>query len=358
MEIKNKQLHLAILSLKKPFKHGSKTRDHNETLFIELTDSQGNKGYGESLPREYVTGENADAVYKNLAHYLKKLPNKFNSLEEISNFLNDLESKSSRNMASLCGLDMALLDLYSKSKNQSVSQILMAEKNYRNNSEPKITSGPLGLNTPAWKKELYCLMGIRDIKLKITPDTNPKRINRIGSGYLKPNTFRLDGNCSLNKSQLISLLKNVDVKIDYIEQAFPTDKESKAYGIKTLADESLVSLEDAKNINFDAASIRIGKNGGILRTLDIIRQWEERSKPYMFGSLIGETSLLSAAQLHIASITNPFLIEGCYSTRLLSTDPTDIHPNVRFRGKVKFDYSKPGLGVNLDLSHKNIRNLD
>lgn len=358
MKIKQAALYIAKLPLKKPFKHGAYERTYNETIFLKLSD--GNFiGYGESLPREYVTDENPEKVVENLRKYISKIPKEFKNLEEIADFLNQCEPEDSRNMASLCGLDMALLDLYGKSKNKSISEILCYEAGYEKTKEPRVTSGPLGLNTPSWKKDFYCLAGINDIKLKITPNTNPEKIYRLRNGFIKPKTFRLDGNCSLTPNELAGLLINARSKIDYIEQPFPVDVENPEWkGVKFLADESLVSIEDAKTINFDAASIRIGKNGGILRTLEIIKKWEKRGKPYMLGSLVGETSLLSAALLHTASVTNPFLIEGCYSTRLLKSDPTDIHPSVTYKGKVEFDYSTPGLGINLYLFDKGIKKIE
>lgn len=356
MEIKQVNLYIAKLPLKKPFKHGSFERTHNDTIFVKLK-SENCVSYGESLSREYVTGETPEQVVDNLKRYVSKIPENFDSLKEIASFLEGCESKKSRNMASLCGLDMALLDLYGKDKRKSISKILCDELGYKIKQEPIVTSGPIGLTTPNWKKNFYCAAGIKDIKLKITQDTDPKRIYKFRNKFIRPRTLRLDGNCSLNPDQLASLLIRAKTDIDYIEQPFPVGIEKQWKGVKFLADESIVSVEDAQIINFDAASIRVGKNGGILRTLDIIKEWEKRGKEYMMGSLVGETSLLSSALLHISSVTNPFLNEGCYSTRLLTTDPTDVHPSITYKGKVKFDYSKPGLGANLCLFERYVEEI-
>ncbi len=358
MEITKASLYKAKLGLKKSFEHGSFKRNYNETIFLELKNNKGMSGFGECLSRKYVTGENPKKIIENLKKYISNMPKKFNSVDEIAEFLYICEGHDSKNMASLCGIDMALLDLYGKSKDKSVSRILCEERGYERKRIPRITSGTLGLNSPEWKKIFYCLGGIKDIKLKITPNTNPKKIKRIGKGIIHPRTFRLDGNCSLNHDELAELLINGRVKVDYIEQPFPVNIENPKWNeIKFLADESLINLNDAKKINFDAANIRIGKNGGILRTLEIIKEWEKRNKKYMLGSLVGETSLLSASLLHIAFITNPFLNEGCYSTRLLKKEPTNIHLSVGYKGEVKFDYSKSGLGVDLCLFDKRLRKM-
>jgi len=358
MEIKQASLYVAKLDLKKPFKHGSYERTQNTTIFLQLQD-EWCTGHGESLPREYVTEETPEQVVNNLKKYVSKLSSKeFKSLEDISIFLNECEPLESRNMASLCGLDMALLDLYGKKNKKSISEVLCDELGYKVNQEPRVTSGPMGLNTPEWKKNFYCAAGIKDIKLKISPYTDPEKIYRFRNKFIRPRSLRLDGNCSLTPDQLASLLIRARSKIDYIEQPFPVGREKQWKGIKFLADESLVSVEDAKKINgFDAASIRVGKNGGILRTLNIIKEWGKRGKEYMIGSLVGETSLLSSAALHVSRITSPFLNECCYSTRLLESDPTDVHPSVTYKGKVKFDYSKLGLGANLYLFDEDVEKI-
>ncbi len=358
MQIKKASLYKAKLHLKKSFKHGSFERHHNDTIFLELKGEK-HTGFGECLPREYVTGETPEQVAENLKTYVLNLPKEFRNLEEIANFLKECETEDSKDMASLCGLDMALLDLYGKSKGKSLSGVLCYELKYRRTKRPKVTSGPMGLNTAGWKKNFYCSAGILDIKLKITANTDPKKIHKFRNRFIKPRTFRLDGNCSLTHDELASLLIRAKSDINYIEQPFPTNVKNPQWeGVKFLADESLVSLENAKTIDFDAASIRVGKNGGILRTLDIIDIWEKRDKEYMIGSLVGETSLLSSALLHIASITHPFLNEGCYSTRLLKQDPTDIHPSTGYMGRVKFDYTTPGLGINLYLFDRDIEKVE
>ena len=349
MKIKQFNIYLATLTLKKPFKHGSFERNFNKTIFLKLVDENGNKGYGESLPRNYVTGESLGWVVNNLKRYSRNIPDKFNGFGDLIDFLDNCENENSRNMSALCGLDMALIDLYGKNTNQSLSEMLESEGYRLRTQNPRISSGPLGLGASNLKKSLYCLLGFNDIKLKIDSDTNPDKINEIWLKGIKPKTLRLDGNCSLTPKRLQEILEDVKVPIDYIEQAFKVGVSGKIPGFKSMADESLVSIEDAKTIDFDAASVRIGKNGGIVRSLRIIKELENRGIDYMIGSLVGETSLLSAGLLHLARITNPFLVEGCYSTRLLKKDPVNKSIKLGYKGDVKFNYSKPGLGVELDL---------
>ncbi len=356
MKISGFEITQRTIGLKHKFKHASQTRESNDFVFFSV-ESKKHRGYGEALPRAYVTGETPESVADNLRKYANKFPSSLESLAEINDFLYSCESDESRNMASLCALDLALLDLYGKTKGKSVSVLLEEERGLKR-KDIRITSGPIGLEASAVKRDLYILYGLKDIKLKVDPETSAETINRMGRGrlflgleFLRPRTLRLDGNCSFSSEDFNNLFDNeenpIEAKISYFEQPFPRNYN---YHIRReMADESLISLRDARTIEFGSANIRVGKNGGILRTFDIINCWEKRNKEYMIGSLVGETSLLSTALMHVASHSSPLVIEGCYSTRMLKEDPCDKHVSLRFRGRVKFNYEAKGLGVNLVL---------
>jgi L-Ala-D/L-Glu epimerase len=351
MKIQEASIYILELRLKKKFRHGSYERNSNKTAFLELSNGTF-KGYGEALPRDYVTGENIETVIECVKRYISEIPQEIESIAQINDFLYDCEPEGSKNMASLCCLDLALLDIYSKSKQKNVSDTIEEELGYlREDKKIKVTSYPMDLDSKIWKKTLGIIAGLPDVKLKIDPDTSAQRINQIGSGLIRPRSLRLDGNCSLEPKGLEEILKKVKVPINSIEQPFKPGVEAEIKGYKIMADESLVSLEDAKKIEFDYANIRIGKNGGILRSLDIIGRWTDRGKGYMLGSLVGETSILSSALLHIANLTNPLLIEGCYSSRALEIDPVKKPIKIKAGGNIGFNYSKPGLGMELDLQN-------
>ena len=54
-------LHVHI-PLKKPIKHASHTRTSTENLVVRCVLADGTEGYGEGVPREYVTGETIDSA--------------------------------------------------------------------------------------------------------------------------------------------------------------------------------------------------------------------------------------------------------------------------------------------------------
>ncbi len=51
------------IRLKKPIRHASHTRSETDSIVVKCTLDVGNVGWGEGLPREYVTGETIDTVH-------------------------------------------------------------------------------------------------------------------------------------------------------------------------------------------------------------------------------------------------------------------------------------------------------
>src|SRR6266702_3581347 len=54
------------IHLRKTIRHASFTRDENESLVVCCRLDDGTTGWGEGLPREYVTGETIDTVFAQL----------------------------------------------------------------------------------------------------------------------------------------------------------------------------------------------------------------------------------------------------------------------------------------------------
>src|SRR5258708_34404095 len=54
------------IPLKKTIRHASFTRDENDSLVVGCRLEDGTTGWGEGLPREYVTGETIDTVFAQL----------------------------------------------------------------------------------------------------------------------------------------------------------------------------------------------------------------------------------------------------------------------------------------------------
>jgi len=93
-----------------------------------------------------------------------------------------------------------------------------------------------------------------------------------------------------------------------------------------LADESLVSLADAEKLIREAGpkvwlNIRLSKNGGLWPAASIAELAREAGAPFIVGCMVGESSILSAAQRLLLWRTGPpRFLEGNYGRFLLRDD--------------------------------------
>src|SRR5438270_13009823 len=51
-----------LIPLRKPIRHASHTRTETDNLIVRCLLEDGTAGYGEGVPREYVTGETIDSA--------------------------------------------------------------------------------------------------------------------------------------------------------------------------------------------------------------------------------------------------------------------------------------------------------
>ena len=64
--IRKLDLHRVEVPLKKAIKHASHARTVSENLVVRVELETGHAGYGEGVPRSYVTGETIDSTFQTL----------------------------------------------------------------------------------------------------------------------------------------------------------------------------------------------------------------------------------------------------------------------------------------------------
>ena len=123
-------------------------------------------------------------------------------------------------------------------------------------------------------------------------------------------------------------------------------------GIPVIADESLVTLEDATKLiqeqACDVFNIRVSKCGGILASKAIAELGLSMGMKVQIGAQVGETSLLSAAGRHLAAhLSRVEYSEGSFGTYLLSEDITPQPVMFGYQGLGDLVLGD-GLGVQVD----------
>lgn len=340
------------IPFKAPFYHALKKRDLSESIFVKVTLDDGVTGFGESLPREYVTGNTQDSVFNILSAYSRPLIGaELGGQEPGVNFVKDISGIEAE---ARCALEIALLDCLGRSCSKPMYRLLGDPIN-RKFSYSMVISGE-----SVFKAALVSMFarvnGYRFIKVKVgvSHDEDRVRMVRNLSGAAD---IRVDANGAWDAARALEEIRMLrKYGISSIEQPTPKGDNNAMQEVAdfcpepVIADESLCTVEDALTLTqtraCDIFNVRLSKCGGIFRSLNIIKIAEDSGMGYQIGCQVGESGILSSAARHAASVVkNVVFMEGSYAKYLLKEDiiEEDLTPK---RG-VGYTLEKPGLGVNV-----------
>ena len=370
MKISQCRLRILEIPFVVEFKHSTHTRSDVQTILVELELESGEIGYGEALPREYVTGESISSVKTSLLNKVfpavkgqsfKDNNAVFDFLDSFENFIPDLESNE---LCVKAAFELALLDAIGKAQNISVLDLLGQPK-----KESIEYSGIVSAETPAVVEHIlkqYQALGITAVKMKVGGDLAIDIQNIKAARVLLGDdaSIRIDANEAWNLEQAIQNLPEfMEYNVVSVEQPMPA-KNKQDYP-KLLAfldgrmhislDESLCKYTDAQwmagNKGGTVFNLRISKNGGLTNCLKLHALAKSNGIHCQLGAQVGETSLLTSAGLILAALTGDGIYnEGAFGIRLLASDITDTPLQFSKNGLLNIDKirSLPGLGVEVN----------
>ena len=340
----------ADIPFKFSFKHSTKKRNSSESIFIKILLDNGVAGYGESLPRSYVTGNTQDSVFNNLKNYLPVLIGKeLKGHIEGVGFIKGLEGIEGE---ARCAVEIALLDCLGRVCNKPLHEILGGAIN-KTFVYSGIISGESLLKT-AILALYFGSQGYKFIKIKVGSDNDISRVS-ILRNLLKDADIRIDANGAWNAQKALKAIKSLRAfSISCIEQPTPKGDLNAMQEVAdfspepVMADESLCTKEDALRLAqttaCDMFNIRLSKCGGIFRSLEIARIAEDYGLSYQIGCHVGESGILSAAGRHLASIVKKSkYLEGSYSRLLLEKDI--IEEDLTPKRSIGYTLDRAGLGI-------------
>jgi muconate cycloisomerase len=306
------------------FKHSLKKRATSESIFVKVTLEDKTAGFGEALPRAYVTGRTQDSVFQDLVGYAPRLIGQnIKDTHEGILFLKDLRDIDGE---ARCALEIALIDSAGKFFKQSLAQLLGGALATRF-SYSAVFSGEsllkMALMSAQAKRHKF-----KFIKVKVGLKNDVSRL-RLCRFILKDADLRVDANGAWNKNEALMMIEEFrPFNISCIEQPTPkNDIKSLAEIARVcpepiIADESLCTPDDARTLACakacDIFNVRLSKCGGIFKSLEIIKIAKEYGLGYQIGCHVGESGILSAAGRHLAAVANNAkYLEGSYSRIIL-----------------------------------------
>jgi muconate cycloisomerase len=325
--------------------------------------SDGVEGFGEGVPRSYVTGESAESAFGILREDLNRSISgrNFTSFEDVKEYLchRRVSPPYRKNLSAFCALELALLDLSSKYWEHPLVSLLELQWN-----RPPPYSAVIPILPPDGLETFLRLLKkneMKSIKVKVGKRVNPEVFEQIlavmGAGEVN---LRVDANGAWTEKEALKNIEQMEsAGVSAVEQ--PVAKEN-FRGLKLvtahaksviIADESVCSVEDAgKLVDMGAChafNIRVSKCGGLLGSLAVAAIARRGGLRCQIGCQVGETGILSAAGRHIAGWINDILyLEGSFGNWVLREDI--IEEDIRFgRGGQAFPLTGNGLGVQVSL---------
>ncbi|MBI5118871.1 hypothetical protein HZA56_20575 [Candidatus Poribacteria bacterium] len=361
MQITRIEIFTIGIPFKRKYVHAEARRDAAENIVVQIHSDTGETGIGETIPREYLTGETPGLVVEAICGTFgpQLVGVRLDSFEGTLGFLSEMvEMAHERALeAAFCAVDLALIDLAGKHFRRPASDAIgevSRKKIYY--TGPISGEGPLSTAKTALKLKLACFS---QVKVKVGVGSDTVRLALVRGIMGSKVDIRVDANCAWRPEQAVENISRMKRwRISSIEQPVPgKDFEGMRFvrrrcGIPVMADESICSLSDAQLLAemgaCDIFNVRLAKCGGITGSLRILEIARRNSLKYQLGCLVGETSILAAAGRAFAfAVPELMHVEGSYNRFLLSADIATPHLGFGPNG-VATPLEGFGLGVTID----------
>ena len=352
MKIKNIEVGIIEVPLRKPFKTALRTVESVRDIVVRVTTDTGHVGYGEAAPTAVITGDTLGSIRCAIEDYIKPqiIGLEVSNIEEI---MSRIDRSLVRNTSAKAAVDIAVYDLFGQLKSSPLYKLLGGYTN------KIITDLTISVNSPAEMAEDSIdaiKRGYRTLKIKVGNDSkiDMDRIKAIRNAVGYDVELRLDANQGWEPKEAIMLLREMEDKgfdIELVEQPVKAhDLEGLKYvtdnvNIPILADESVFSALDAAKIiqtkSADLVNIKLMKTGGIYNALKICALAEIYEVECMIGCML-ESKLSVSAAVHLAaskSIITKIDLDG---PGLCSEDPIEGGPI--FNESIISLNETPGLG--------------
>jgi L-alanine-DL-glutamate epimerase-like enolase superfamily enzyme len=365
------------LPFKVAFKHAAAARTTSESLFLRARLDDGTEGWGESLPRAYVSGEAREQAFALLRDTI--LPalagRSFRSLPEAMSFLEKCDGKAppewvsseTPQTAAWCSVDLALLDAFGRASGeparpgagvQAPSDAALGRYRYSG-----VASAGQGWSAAV---SLLKLRAFRfpHVKLKLEQDEALRAARTARRLLGRRVDLRVDANMAWDVEQALEVIGQLQaVGIRSFEQPIASGDlaglarlvaESPA---QIMVDEGLTDRDSLQRFIAQractAANVRISKCGGLVGAYARCREALDAGLVLQVGCQVGESSLLSAAHLTLLSALAPLtpgvqFAEGCFGRHLLREDPASPLVQFRYGGRPPRRPPGAGLGVRVD----------
>jgi L-Ala-D/L-Glu epimerase len=360
------------LPFKVAFRHAAAARRSSESVFLRVGLDSGVEGWGECLPRAYVSGESREEAFALLRDTILPalLGRAFESLAEVVSFLEKCDGKAPAEWvrpgvpqsSAWCCVDLALLDAFGRAGGESVR---LGAAGGAAATRPRYSGVVSADHGWPYVKSLLKTraFGFRHVKLKLGPAGAVQAASTARRILGRRVDLRVDANMAWDPEQALEVIGQLrTVGISSFEQPIAAGdlpglarlvRESSA-GI--VVDEGLTDRGSLEGLithrACTGANVRISKCGGLVGARQRCLEALDAGLMLQVGCQVGESSLLSAAHVTLLSALAPLVpgvryAEGCFGRHLLREDP--VSPVVQFRYGGRPPQRPPGAGLGVQV---------
>ncbi len=366
------------IGLRKPIRHASHARSETDSIVVRCRLADGTTGWGEGLPREYVTGETIDSAWSLLKEtdLAGQLGGEIGGLREaiprlqlfrLPKQADDVRECFGNSVR--CAIELSVLDAVCRADGVPLSAvtermpetIAIRERRERVRYSAAFTAmSRFSQISRAIKLRLF---GLHQAKVKTGVEgvDDAALLRRLRWLLGREFDLRIDANEAWSCQNLTAKLEPLlPSGITSVEQPVPHEQVDGLaslrgrLGVPLMLDESLCSLVDARHAiergTCDLFNIRLSKCGGMVSSLQLAALAHQAGLGYQLGCQVGETGILSAAGRHFASsVANIRYLEGSYDRFLVRERLTNEDITFGWGGFAPA-LTQPGLGVTLNES--------
>jgi muconate cycloisomerase len=377
MRIRQFTAYVVRLPFKRRFSHAATTRQESENVLVRCQLADGTVGWGEGVPRSYVTGETPTGCLAQLAAtpLAEQLGGDCGTWSDVlrlcERFAPHVASDDPRGCygnALRCAVELSVLDAFGQLFGEGVSAVtrhyLPAVPIRRSPVAVRYSAVVDSGNGHLWRKALVRrLYGFHDCKVKVGQacDDDVARLRTIRRWIGWRVDLRVDANEAFSAAEARGKIESlarfgiscVEQPVPHAEVAHLSELRGQV-GIPVMLDESLTSQADAEAAiagrTCDLFNIRLSKCGGFLASLRLAALARSVGLGYQLGCHPGESGVLSAAGRHWASsVAGICYLEGSYDRHLFHRLLTNEDNTFGYGGRAPA-LTRPGLGVTINHS--------
>jgi muconate cycloisomerase len=362
------------IPLRRRIRHAAHTRTETDNLLVRCVLEDGTEGFGEGVPRDYVTGETITSALELLRRSdLAGQREDCRDFEQAVALAERLrltpvqgDVRGCEGNAARCAVELAILDAYGRHFGRSLSDVarLLAPEIYQPQSRVRYSGA---ITTARTIKTLtaaivFRIYRFKQVKIKVGMEgyNDRHRLGMMRRWGGRKIDIRLDANEAWTPANVVERIRDLEpFGISAVEQPLPHADAAFLRDVRRqvrtpiMLDESLCGRYDAERAVegqiCDLFNIRLSKCGGFIPSLRLAQFAKQQGLGCQLGCQVGETAVLSAAGRHFAaSVSGLRYLEGSYDRHLVREALATKDLTFGWGGWAKA-LPGPGLGITLDL---------